>query len=280
MALQCPGATSGSGLGDPEAKFTTANDGECPAGGGVFKPQHDRTEMDSPNASDAPTAMEEKQEDAGTRTLEETLARGLPQRPVRRAGSDEEALWRMVAGRHVTKGTDAEHGRQSKEEKSGYIRLEIQIRRCRAEVAWRMVAGRRVVQRTDAEDRSQLNEEKSVARLQNAGDSARYSAVLKVNREIMLDQKAGISIVENGIDHDLDGSCLCTVKTYLLRLHDLKLVLHAEANGHIHAPKYEVLHSIQIWTEPQAGIQHHQGLGSSGYLEFLKQRMQLIFPIR
>ncbi|KAJ1150629.1 hypothetical protein NDU88_003419 [Pleurodeles waltl] len=68
------------GIGDPEAKFTTSNDGERPAGGGVFKPQHDRREMDSPNAtdSDAPTATEEKQGDAGTRTPEETTARGLP----------------------------------------------------------------------------------------------------------------------------------------------------------------------------------------------------------
>ncbi|KAJ1123621.1 hypothetical protein NDU88_002089 [Pleurodeles waltl] len=80
-----------SGIGDPEAKFTTANDREHPAGRGVFKPQHDRDrgETDSPNASDAPTATEEKQEDAGTRTPEETPARGLPRHPVRRAGGNE-----------------------------------------------------------------------------------------------------------------------------------------------------------------------------------------------
>ncbi|KAJ1193051.1 hypothetical protein NDU88_002357 [Pleurodeles waltl] len=71
----------------------TSNDGERPAKGGVFKPQHDRDrgETDSPNAadSDALTATEEKQEDAGTRTPEEATARELPRRPSRRAGGDE-----------------------------------------------------------------------------------------------------------------------------------------------------------------------------------------------
>ncbi|KAJ1188814.1 hypothetical protein NDU88_005571 [Pleurodeles waltl] len=69
-------------VGNPEENFMTANDGDRPARGGFFKSQHDRDqeEMDSPNATDSKTLTEteEKQADAGTRTLEETTARGLP----------------------------------------------------------------------------------------------------------------------------------------------------------------------------------------------------------
>ncbi|KAJ1084836.1 hypothetical protein NDU88_004982 [Pleurodeles waltl] len=81
----CPDSSWGvwrSAIGDPVAKYPSPYDRERPAGGGVFKPSNNRNrgKPDCSNAtdSDVPTATKETQEDTGTRTPREILARELP----------------------------------------------------------------------------------------------------------------------------------------------------------------------------------------------------------